>query len=132
MSILERTSYTTVIPPQDVGTADVQGGIFVDASRARRVMARATAANLTDGQTLTVQLMQATAADGTAAKALSSVVTQTAPAEGELGSVNVEADVGSLDISNGFKFVGAKIGSGTNGKVGSADIVLLERDSIAS
>lgn len=132
-NILDELKIDNVIPAQDVGTADVDSasGSFKTAVRARKIAGYASSADLTVGQTLTVQLLQATSAAGASAKVLGSAVTQTA-AGTEAGQVKVEVSVDAMDSAGGFTFVGLRVGSSANGKVGQGTLIRLVDDCPAN
>lgn len=56
----------------------------------------------------TIQLLQATDADGADKKALSAVVTFTAGSGGAPARIEVEAEIDELDSANGFTFIAVK------------------------
>lgn len=125
----EYLSAKVTVPPQDVGTADVDSpsGSFLPVSTGRKFLGKAISASLTNGQTLTVQFLQATDATGAGKKVLGDVVTYTSSGT-TLGEAQVEANRDQLDSENGFNHIGLRIGSGTNGIVGAGIIIFGELD----
>lgn len=98
--------------------------IYLSAANANRILGVGFGggAALASGKKVTVQLMQAQDAAGTAAKVLGTAVTGAALARG----VTQEANVADLDVAGGFTFVGVRVSS-DNGSTyaGGACVMLL-------
>lgn len=110
-TIGEEIKSDVAIDAVDIDTADVESGTFysmADFDRVRAV-ARATA-DMTAGKIISVQLKQATAADGTGSKNLGSAVTVAAASGALQPQAEVEATADEMDNENSFTFVGVEIG----------------------
>jgi hypothetical protein len=124
--LTEALQFDCIVPPQDVGTADVTG-VFVDVSDAKRFVVLAKAGAVTAGKTLTVQLRQAKDAAGTGAKDLGLPVTSVGAGGNPPADVEIERYSGDLDESNGFTHVTAVLGIDENAKLGAAYLVRGDR-----
>ena len=120
-TLLERASYDIGVSAQDVGTADVTGDYY-SMKDFNRVLAVAVSAAVTEGDTLTVKLVQATDDSGTGSKDLTDVVTVTA-AGAEALTATAEAQVSDLDIAGGFTHVAVVVGGSDAGTDGAATLV---------
>jgi len=107
------------VAPQDIGTADVTGS-YLPMADANRMLAVVTTAALTAGQTATIELLQATDASGTGAKALKAAVTGTSTAEVLSVTAQVEVLADEFDTNNDFAFFAVKVTCSETGKLGSA------------
>ena len=126
MKLTEASQFDCIVPPQDVGTADVTG-TFTDVSNCKRFVVLAKAGAVTAAKTLTVQLRQAKDAAGTGAKDLGLPVTSVGAGGNPPADVEIEHYSGDLDAANGFTFVTAVLGIDENAKLGAAYLVRGER-----
>ena len=120
-TLLERASYDIGVSAQDVGTADVTGDYY-SMKDFNRVLAVAVSAAVTENDTLTVKLVQATDDSGTGSKDLTDVVTVTATGAEAL-TATAEAQVSDLDIAGGFTHVAVVVGASAGGTDGAATLV---------
>ena len=109
------------VVPQDIGTADITGD-YLPMEGADQILATLTTEALTAAQTATVELLQATDAAGTGAKALATAVTGTAVtgALAVVASVGVKSD--DFDTNNDFAFYAVKVTCSETGKLGAATV----------
>lgn len=121
--ISEELDIASGVKPQDIGTADVTGA-YIHMSGYRQALATVTTEDLTDGQTATVELLQATDSSGTGAKELKAAITGTATAEqlNVIAEVDVRDD--EFDTNNDFAYFAVKVTCSEAGKLGSATVVL--------
>ena len=124
--LTEALAFDCIVPPQDVGTADVTGA-FVDVTDAGRFAVLAKAGAVTAGKILTVQLRQAQDAAGTAAKDLGAPVTSVGVGGAAPPDVEIEKIAGDLDALNGFTHVTAVLGIDEAAKLGAAYVVRGDR-----
>lgn len=124
--LTEALAFDCIVPPQDVGTADVTGA-FVDVTDAGRFAVLAKAGAVTAAKILTVQLMQAQDAAGTGAKVLGAAVTAAGAGGAAPADIEIEKKVEELDGANGFTHVTAVLGIDENAKLGAAWIALGDR-----
>ncbi|ULQ45865.1 hypothetical protein JN531_012215 [Flagellatimonas centrodinii] len=96
---------------------------YVDMSGARRVLAHCVTGTIAQTETLTVQLVQATDAGGTASKALGDPVVVTAPTGGAALSGVAEAMAEDMDLANGFTHVGATVTASDGTVVAGVSVV---------
>ena len=125
-NLTQRQSTTVIVPPQDVGTADVTG-TWVDVSGCGRFVIVAGAGAVTAAKILTVQPRQAKDASGTAAKDLGAAVTAAGAGGAAPALVEIEKLSGALDSANGFTHVTAVLGIDENAKLGYALVVRGDR-----
>src|SRR5256885_148644 len=104
--LTEALAFDCIVPPQDVGTADVTGA-FVDVSDCHRFAVLAKAGAVTAAKILTVQLRQAKDAAGTGAKDLGAPVTSVGAGGTPPADVEIEKLCSDLDGANGFTHVTA-------------------------
>lgn len=108
------------VAPQDIGTADVTGS-YLPMEGANQIMATLTTAALTTGKIATVELLQATDASGTGAKALATAVSGTSVDSGAVTvSVGVKSD--DFDTNNDFAYYAVKVTVDEAGKLGAATV----------
>ena len=124
--LTEALAFDCLVPPQDVGTADVTG-TFVDVSLCGRFTVLAKAGAVTAGKILSVQLRQAKDAAGTAAKDLGAAVTAAGAGGNAPADVEIEKQTSELDGANGFTHVTAVLGIDENAKLGAAWLVRGDR-----
>ena len=124
--LTEALAFDCLVPPQDVGTADVTG-TFVDVSGCQRFAVLAKAGAVTAAKVLTVQLRQAKDASGTAAKDLGTAVTAAGAGGNAPADVEIEKKSAELDGANGFTHVTAVLGIDENAKLGAAYLVRGDR-----
>jgi hypothetical protein len=124
--LTEELAFDCVLPPQDVGTADVTGS-WTDVSNCGRFAVLAKAGAVTAAKILTVQLRQAKDAAGTAAKDLGAPVTSVGAGGNPPPDVEIEKLVSELDGAGGFTHVTAVLGIDEAAKLGSAYIVRGDR-----
>lgn len=124
--LTEELAFDCILPPQDVGTADVTG-TFVDVSNCDRFAVLAKAGAVTAAKILTVQLRQAKDAAGTAAKDLGLPVTSVGAGGNAPADVEIEKLCSDLDGANGFTHVTAVLGIDENAKLGAAYLVRGDR-----
>lgn len=124
--LLEDLAIDCIIAPQDVGTADVTGS-YVDVSKSERFAVLAKAGAVTAAKILTVQLLQAKDAAGTAAKNLGAAVTAAGAGGAAPADVEIEKLGSDLDSANGFTHVTAVLGIDENAKLGAAYVIRGER-----
>lgn len=120
------TAKTQVLikPQADIDTAAVTGASYKSVAGYRRAAVLAAAEGPGAGKKLTVQLKQATAANGTGAKDLGAAVEVTAVATEDLVAV-AETWVEQMDVAGGFTFISASIKTDKGSAVdGSALLVL--------
>jgi len=127
--LTEALAFDCIVPPQDVGTADVTG-TFTDVSNCGRFAVLAKAGAVTAAKILTVQLRQAKDAAGTAAKDLGAAVTSVGAGGNPPADVEIEKRSDELDHANGFTHVTAVLGIDENAKLGAAYIVRGDRRHI--
>src|SRR6185503_16640909 len=120
--LTEAMQFDCIVPPQDVGTADVTGS-WNDVSNCKRFVVLAKAGAVTAAKILTVQLRQAKDAAGTGAKDLGAPVTSVGAGGNPPADVEIEKYSGDLDATNGFTHVTAVLGIDENAKLGSAYLV---------
>lgn len=120
----EGNKVDVLIKPQaDIDTSDVTGATYFKMDGYREASVIAMAEGPGAGKILTVQLKQATAANGTGSKNLGSAVTATATASEDLVAV-ATALVEEMDHKNGFIYISATIGTDKGSAVdGSASLV---------
>jgi len=110
-------------PQADIDTSDVTGAVYFKMDGYREAAVLAACEGPGAGKILTVQLKQATAANGTGSKNLGSAFTATAVASEDL-SVVAQALVEEMDHKNGFIYISATIGTDKGSAVdGSALLV---------
>jgi hypothetical protein len=126
MKLSEALKIDCIVPPQDVGTADVTG-TWTDVSDCKRFVLLAKAGAVTAGKTLSVQLRQAKDAAGTGAKDLGAPVAAVGAGGNPPADVQVEKYAGELDAANGFTHVTAVLGIDENAKLGAAYLVRGDR-----
>lgn len=115
-----------IAPQADIDTADVTGATYFKMDGYRQATVIAAAEGPGAGKILTLQLKQATAANGTGSKVLGSAVTATAVASENLAAV-ATALVEEMDVKNGFIYLSATIGTDKGSAVdGSAVLVRSE------
>jgi hypothetical protein len=124
--LTEALAFDCIVPPQDVGTADVTGA-FVDVTDAGRFVVLAKAGAVTAGKILSVQLRQAKDAAGTAAKDLGAPVTSVGVGGAAPPDIEIEKTPFDLDGANGFTHVTAVLGIDENAKLGAAYLVRGDR-----
>lgn len=124
--LTEELAFDCIVPPQDVGTADVTG-TFVDVSDCRRFAVLAKAGAVTAAKILTVQLRQAKDAAGTGAKDLGAPVTSVGAGGNPPADVEIEKACWDLDGANGYTHVTAVVGIDENAKLGAAYLVRGDR-----
>ena len=124
--LTEELAFDCILPPQDVGTADVTGA-WTDVSDCGRFAVLAKAGAVTAAKILTVQLRQAKDAAGTAAKDLGAPVTSVGAGGNPPADVEIEKLVSELDGAGGFTHVTAVLGIDENAKLGAAYIVRGDR-----
>ena len=124
--LTEALAFDCIVPPQDVGTADVTGS-WIDVSDAGRFAVLAKAGAVTAAKILTVQLRQAKDAAGTAAKDLGAPVTSVGVGGAAPPDAEIEKQTGELDGANGFTHVTAVLGIDENAKLGAAYLVRGDR-----
>jgi hypothetical protein len=124
--LTEALQFDCIVPPQDVGTADVTG-TFVDVSDCSRFVVLAKAGAVTAAKILSVQLRQAKDAAGTAAKDLGAPVTSVGAGGNAPADIEIEKYAGELDAVNGFTHVTAVLGIDENAKLGAAYLVRGDR-----
>lgn len=112
-TVQERASYDLGVAVQDVSTADVTGE-YVDMQGFGRVAAVAVTDELAADDAVSIQLIQATAADGTGAKNLGDAVSVTGTA-GDAAQLFAEAHVNDLDTANDFRYVAVQISATPDG-----------------
>ena len=118
----EMLTMTVAAGPQALATAtNLDSGTFVATKGNRRFIGLGAVSSLGTGRILTVQLLQATASDGTGKKALGDAATHTASGTETLMAF-AEAEEEQLDTVNSFLYVGVRI-SHTHGS--SADVASL-------
>lgn len=118
--ITERLQFVDVLP---LGTAEVRTGTYVSMSGIGRALARAKYAETT-ATVATLQLYQATDANGTGAKPLSDEVSATTDGTtAEAVTLEVEIRASDLDIANDFTHVTAVVGYGA-GDATEATLIL--------
>lgn len=120
-TLLERTNQQIGVAAQNVGTADVTGSYYSMADF-RRVMAVGVSEAVTENDTLTIKLVQATDDSGTGSKDLTDVVTVTAGGAVAL-LATAEAQVSDMDIAGGFSHVAVVLGGSAAGTVGAATLI---------
>ena len=126
MKLIEALQFDCIVPPQDVGTADVTG-TFVDVSDCKRFAVLAKAGAVTAAKILTVQLRQAKDAAGTGAKDLGAPVTSVGAGGNPPADVEIEKRSDELDHKNGFTHVTAVLGIDEAAKLGAAYVVRGDR-----
>ena len=126
MKLTEALQFDCIVPPQDVGTADVTG-TFTDVSNCKRFVVLAKAGAVTAAKILTVQLRQAKDAAGTGAKDLGAPVTSVGAGGNPPADVEIEKCSGDLDAGNGFTHVTAVLGIDEAAKLGAAYLVRGDR-----
>src|SRR5512138_994107 len=99
--LTEALAFDCIVPPQDVGTADVTG-TWVDVRECGRFTVLAKAGAVTAAKVLTVQLRQAKDAAGAAAKDLGAPVTAAGAGGNPPADVEIEKLTAELDGANGF------------------------------
>ena len=124
--LTEALAFDCILPPQDVGTADVTG-TFTDVSQCGRFTVLAKAGAVTAAKVLTVQLRQAKDAAGTAAKDLGVAVTAIGAGGNPPADIEIEKHTADLDGANGFTHVTAVLGIDENAKLGAAYLVRGDR-----
>ena len=124
--LTEELAIDCIVPPQDVGTADVTGS-WIDVSKCGRFVVLAKAGAVTAAKVLTVQLRQAKDASGTAAKDLGTAVTAAGAGGNAPADVEIEKRSAELDGANGFTHVTAVLGIDENAKLGAAYVLRGER-----
>jgi len=118
-TLIERASYDAVVAPQDVGTANVTGS-WIPVDQFQRFLVVAVSDEVTEGDTLTVQLRQATNDEGSGAADLGDLVTVTA---GGAEALTALAEAKASDIDDGFTHITAIVGGSADGTEGAAVIV---------
>lgn len=126
MKLTEALAIDCIVPPQDVGTADVTGS-WIDVSKCGRFVVLAKAGAVTAAKVLTVQLRQAKDAAGTGAKDLGTPVTAVGVGGAAPPDVEIEKTPFDLDGANDFTHVTAVLGIDENAKLGAAYVVRGER-----
>ncbi|NUN53444.1 MAG: hypothetical protein HUU06_11745 [Planctomycetaceae bacterium] len=126
MKLTEALAFDCIVPPQDVGTADVTGS-WVDVSKCGRFAVLAKAGAVTSAKILTVQLRQAKDAAGTGAKDLGTPVTAAGAGGNPPADIEIERSTSELDGKNDFTHVTAVLGIDENAKLGAAYVVRGER-----
>lgn len=112
-----------IAPQADIDTSDVTGAVYFKMDGYREATVLAAAEGPGAGKKLTVQLKQATAANGTGSKNLGTAVVATATASENLAAV-ATALVEEMDVKNGFIYISATIGTDKGSAVdGSALLV---------
>ena len=126
MKLTEALAFDCIVPPQDVGTADVTGS-WVNVMDCGRFVVLAKAGAVTAAKILTVQLRQAKDASGTAAKDLGTPVTAAGAGGAAPADIEIEKTPFDVDVKNDFTHVTAVLGIDENAKLGAAYIVRGER-----
>lgn len=119
--LASQTAASVNVTIQDIATDRTGAYVALTALRGPRVTALAYANVIAPGANLTVQIVQATDSSGTGVKALTDVVTVTAPDDGlsptESVAVTltamVDAMVANVDRANGFTHIAVKVTSDT-------------------
>lgn len=126
--IIEENQIDISVQSADIDTADVDSAVFYDATDFEQIagIAKVTA-DLTAGKVVSVQLLQATAADGTGKKVLGSAVTEAAASGALQPTARVEVSADALDHENGFVFVGVRIGTDEGSAIDGAGVVVRGR-----
>lgn len=106
----EESLVNVAVANADISTARTSAA-YLDVSGYRDVRGVAAAFAISDTETVTCQLMQATDAGGTGAKVLGTAVVETSDGGDAILQAIQEADVSSMDHANGFTFVGVRISS---------------------
>lgn len=124
--LTECVKFVNAINSADIDTADVTSN-YVDMQGFKQVTAAAQCETLTAGNTLTVQLLQATDSSGTGAKVLGTATVYTAPAGNGRGVAQQHAYSAELDNENDFRYVAVQVGTNEGSAiVGSASLLLSE------
>lgn len=111
----------------DIATADLTSDYYSMAN-ARRVGAKLFTDTIAQTKIATIQLLQAKDDQGTDSKALTSVVTVTAPTGGAKLQAYVEAMAEDMDRANGYTHVAVVVGSdNATAVIASAVIILGEK-----
>jgi hypothetical protein len=118
--ISETIRVDQIISPVDIDTD--RTGLWLPVTHYRRALAVVTTDTVAQTKNVTIQLMQATDAAGTNAKALSDVVTKVAPTGGAKLTLQVEAKSDELD--EGFTHVSAKVTSDNGAVVNGAAVLI--------
>ena len=118
----ERQRSEIGVSPQDITTA--RTGTYVSVAGHRRIQAIAVTGNITAGQTVTIELMQATSAGGAGAKALGAPVVVTASSTAPQ-KASIDARVDELDTNNGYGFVAVRLSSNNGTAVQGGAVLLL-------
>ena len=124
--LTEALAFDCIVPPQDVGTADVTGA-WTDVTDANRFVVLAKAGAVTAAKVLTVQIRQAKDAAGTGAKDLGAPVTSVGAGGNPPADIEVEKRGDELDHKNGYTHVTAVLGIDENAKLGAAYLVRGDR-----
>ena len=115
------------VPPQDITVG--RTGPFLDVSGSQRLLAASTTGPVAANSTVTLGFMQALDGNGTGAKVLGVPVVTPSPAgvaaPGTPLSPIEEAQIGDLDIDNGFAFVAVTLASNNPQPVQGAAILIL-------
>ena len=106
----------------DAGNPVEDSPVFYDGSTYNRFIGVAECGIITAGQSLIVQLLQATTAAGGGAKALGSTATFLAAGAVVTGVAICDARAEELDSANGFKFIGIRLTASESDKVAGAVI----------
>ncbi len=106
----------------DAGNPVEEGAVYYDAIAYERFIGIANCGIITAGQTLIVQLMQATSVAGAGAKTLGSSATFTAVGAVVTGVAQCDARAEELDTNNSFRYVGIRLTASESDKVAGAVI----------
>lgn len=123
--VSENLQVEVAIDSADIDTSDVSSAVYYPVKGFKKIYAKCkTTTNLTSTKTLTLQLKQATSAEGAGAKALGDAQVFTADTT-EKGEIYADSEVDALDADNGFLFVGVTVGSTLGSAVAASAVIVL-------
>lgn len=124
-NLIEEKIKVFIESSDDIDTANVESATYQTMVGAGRALVQVeTKTQITVGKKLTLQLKQATAADGTGAKNLGDPAVFTATGT-EVAKAVKEVRASDLDSENGFKFIGYEIGTDLGSAVIAAAVIIL-------
>ena len=100
-----------VFPAIPAGDPDapITTDVYYEMSEARKILVYAAVSDLNDADDFQLQLLQATAADGTGSTDLGDPITVLGPAGDGFAEIQTEVVPQDMDIEDGFRFLGATI-----------------------